>query len=227
MMLFCPQCGKEIKEPINFCPHCGYSINPAKEESSESQKGNNTSITNSTLKDNTIATGSENVAISGDHNTVNQTIGSQQPIPVPSYEPSEWGMFHFGKWLMLKLFGTLKHSLKGFTITVVALCIGTILPMAIVPRIDITLYSSPFMVLDIICFGIVAVFGGGTIVSAKRTECPRCHYKFSYFNVSKFLIGTRETESMEVHHYKNRYRCNNCGYKYEDESVVQIEKNNP
>jgi len=47
---------------------------------------------------------------------------------------------------------------------------------------------------------------------ARETECPKCHYKFSFFNVQKTLTNTASLSDEEVRNFKVKKVCEHCGF---------------
>jgi hypothetical protein len=47
---------------------------------------------------------------------------------------------------------------------------------------------------------------------ARETECPQCHYKFSFFNVQKTLTNTASLSDEEVRNFKVKKVCEHCGF---------------
>jgi len=158
--------------------------------------------------------------IIGDNNVVNQTI--DQSIEVPA-ESEDDLTIRFGKWFMLKVFGTLKHSMKPFGVIVAVSGIGTLYsllnPFYLIQRFGDSNY---IWIVGGLLLALTGVgFGWLVFMDSSTTTCPKCGWKFSWLNTKRVLKHHVTLSNQELRKYENTFQCTNPSCKYKEENVPQ------
>jgi hypothetical protein len=160
---------------------------------------------------------SKNSPVAIGHDIIQNIEAPQKPIDVHPYNSDDLGVIRIGRWLMLRLYGTLDHSLSRFTLfTLIASIIsGGAIYTPYVPSTPVPIGSHYYLGLSLAGFIGLALslyFGWAPIGMAKETECPNCHYKFSFLSVQKTLTNTASLSDEEVRNFKVKKVCQNCGF---------------
>ena len=128
-----------------------------------------------------------------------------------------------GKWIMRRLFGTLKHGMATYALATFLMTILTGLPFALpfIPGVHYAVSISLFSEVDTIALGLVLYLGWGVVIWSIRTRCPKCGERFRYKITSRTLVAHTTLAEKEVRNYVNTYSCDNPACRYANENVPE------
>ena len=170
---------------------------------------------------------SKNTGIAvGSHNVINLPA-EQKPINVHPYDANEFSFIGIGERLMRLFYGTANHDLKWWTrgSLLASLISGGTFGSPFIPNSPVSLgsqYYIPVSLAGLVGILLTILLGWGPIEMARKTECPKCHYRFSFFNIKKTLTNTQSLSDEEVRNYRIKKRCENCGHTATIEKVEHI-----
>ena len=173
------------------------------------------------VKDNRFTVkNSKQTAFNFGSGTINQKIEKpKKPINVRPYDENELSFLGIGERLMRRLYGTYDHDLKRWTLYAIigSILSGAPLGVPFVPGTPVPIGSPSYIPLfytGMVGIILTILLGWGPIEMARRTECPKCHYKFSLFDVKKTMTNREHlSEAEEVRNFKVKRRCENCRYE--------------
>ncbi len=188
---------------------------------SKKKKSTDSTGDSNEVKDNRFTVkNSKQTAFNFGSGTINQNFeSSKKPIDFRPYDDGELSFLGIGERLMRRLYGTYKHDLGRWTVYSVigSILSGVPLGLPFVPHTPVPIGSPsyiPLFYLGMVGIILTILLGWGPIELAKRTECPKCHYKFSLFDIKKTMTNRENlSEEEEVRNFKVKRRCENCGYK--------------
>ncbi len=164
--------------------------------------------------------------IFGDRNVVTQKAISQR-IEMEADDDDDLTI-RIGRWIMLKLFGTLKHGMKWYGLVSVSLGIAVGVPTVYSPLLIQTFGETNFIWVwggFALLLAAILYFGWLIFVDSSSTTCPRCGWKFSWLRTKRVLTKHAELSDREVRNYESTYSCTNpsCGYKRENvREIIEI-----
>jgi hypothetical protein len=170
-----------------------------------------------------ISDSTNTAVIVGDRNVVTQNVSSTQPVEMPT--DSDDFAIRIGKWLMLKLYGTLKHSMKPFGVITSLLAVGIAIPAFSTNWLMQEFGATNFTwvwVAFLLPLAATLFFGPYIFLTSHETTCPKCGWKFSWIQTKKILKRHVELSDREVRNYESTYECTNPACKFKRENVPEV-----
>jgi hypothetical protein len=149
--------------------------------------------------------------------------GGQKPVDMLPYTTNEAGYIKFGRWLAMKWFHTLDHSVRPFAYAglLFAAFFGGNLFIGYASGVG--LWNPVIFIIGVATLVLSALFWGGFGMGLETT-CKQCGWRFTFTRRKRTLTGHKEFRDREVSNYADEYQCSHCGYTEKRTAIEEKEK---
>jgi hypothetical protein len=168
--------------------------------------------------------GSPGAVIAGDNAKITVGGSPQKPISMFPYTSNQAGYIRMGRWLMLRWFHSLDHSVTPFAYA------GLLFTILFGGTVSVAYFSKTMLLWNPVVFVwstatlVLAAIFWGSWQMGRETTCDNCHHRFTMTRRQRTLTGREDLPERDVRNYEDVFVCSNCGYAKRVSATEEIEK---